>query len=70
MAISFMRTLLLKVHRETYGWLNAAALPQGTLAKTLHCKRGLTGTQLGCDRGGCGAYTVMLADRALRPPSV
>lgn len=35
-------------------------LPQETLAMTLRYKLGLTGTKLGCDRGECGACTVML----------
>jgi aerobic-type carbon monoxide dehydrogenase small subunit (CoxS/CutS family) len=35
-------------------------LPNETLALTLRYKLGLTGTKLGCDRGECGACTVML----------
>jgi aerobic-type carbon monoxide dehydrogenase small subunit (CoxS/CutS family) len=35
-------------------------LPNETLAHTLRYKLGLTGTKLGCDRGECGACTVML----------
>lgn len=35
-------------------------LPQETLAMTLRYKLGLTGTKLGCDRGECGACTVMI----------
>jgi aerobic-type carbon monoxide dehydrogenase small subunit (CoxS/CutS family) len=35
-------------------------LPQETLAMTLRYKLGLTGTKLGCDRGECGACTVMV----------
>lgn len=35
-------------------------LPQETLAMTLRYKLGLTGTKLGCDRGECGACTVIL----------
>src|SRR6478752_3752179 len=37
-------------------------LPQEALAMTLRYKLGLTGTKLGCDRGECGACTVMLDD--------
>jgi aerobic-type carbon monoxide dehydrogenase small subunit (CoxS/CutS family) len=37
-------------------------LPQETLAMTLRYKLGLTGTKLGCDRGECGACTVLLDD--------
>ena len=35
-------------------------LPQETLAMTLRYKLGLTGTKLGCDRGECGACTVLV----------
>jgi len=35
-------------------------LPNETLAMTLRYKLGLTGTKLGCDRGECGACSVML----------
>ncbi|MFO1402662.1 MAG: (2Fe-2S)-binding protein [Steroidobacteraceae bacterium] len=37
-------------------------LPSETLAMTLRYKLGLTGTKLGCDRGECGACTVLLDD--------
>jgi aerobic-type carbon monoxide dehydrogenase small subunit (CoxS/CutS family) len=35
-------------------------LPNETLAMTLRYKLGLTGTKLGCDRGECGACTVLV----------
>jgi aerobic-type carbon monoxide dehydrogenase small subunit (CoxS/CutS family) len=35
-------------------------LPQETLAHTLRYKLGLTGTKIGCNRGECGACTVMI----------
>jgi aerobic-type carbon monoxide dehydrogenase small subunit (CoxS/CutS family) len=35
-------------------------LPSETLAMTLRYKLGLTGTKLGCDRGECGACTVLI----------
>ncbi len=35
-------------------------MPNETLANTLRNKLGLTGTKLGCDRGSCGACTVMI----------
>jgi aerobic-type carbon monoxide dehydrogenase small subunit (CoxS/CutS family) len=35
-------------------------LPNETLAQTLRNKLGLTGTKIGCDRGSCGACTVMI----------
>lgn len=37
-------------------------LPQETLAQTLRYKLGLTGTKLGCDRGECGACTILVDD--------
>ena len=40
-------------------------LPQETLAMTLRYKLGLTGTKLGCDRGECGACTVLVDDVAM-----
>ena len=36
-------------------------LPGETLAMTLRYKLGLTGTKLGCDRGECGACTVIIS---------
>ena len=39
-------------------------LPNETLAMTLRYKLGLTGTKLGCDRGECGACTVVIDDVA------
>jgi aerobic-type carbon monoxide dehydrogenase small subunit (CoxS/CutS family) len=35
-------------------------MPHETLAMTLRYKLGLTGTKLGCDRGECGACTVLV----------
>ncbi len=35
-------------------------LPQETLAYTLRYKLGLTGTKLGCNRGECGACTLLI----------
>ena len=37
-------------------------LSQETLAMTLRYKLGLTGTKLGCDRGECGACTILIDD--------
>jgi aerobic-type carbon monoxide dehydrogenase small subunit (CoxS/CutS family) len=37
-------------------------LPNETLAMTLRYKLGLTGTKLACDRGECGACTVLIDD--------
>jgi aerobic-type carbon monoxide dehydrogenase small subunit (CoxS/CutS family) len=39
-------------------------MPNETLAMTLRYKLGLTGTKLGCDRGECGACTVLIDDVA------
>jgi len=39
-------------------------VPQETLTMTLRYKLGLTGTKLGCDRGECGACTVLVDDVA------
>ena len=36
--------------------------PQETLASTLRYKLGLTGAKLGCNRGECGACTVLVDD--------
>jgi aerobic-type carbon monoxide dehydrogenase small subunit (CoxS/CutS family) len=40
-------------------------LPHETLANTLRYKLGLTGTKLSCDRGECGACTVMAGNTTL-----
>lgn len=37
-------------------------MPRETLAATLRDKLGLTGTKIGCDRGECGACTVLIDD--------
>ncbi len=37
-------------------------VPHETLAMTLRYKLGLTGTKLGCDRGECGACTILIDD--------
>ena len=41
---------------------NVDVAPQETLASTLRYKLGLTGTKLGCNRGECGACTVLIDD--------
>src|SRR5712664_357718 len=42
-----------------------AVEPRTTLAGALRDDLGLTGTKIGCDRGACGACTVMLAGQAV-----
>lgn len=39
--------------------------PSATLAEVLHEQIGLTGTKTGCDRGACGACTVLLDGKAV-----
>ncbi|HEX7082201.1 MAG TPA: (2Fe-2S)-binding protein [Gammaproteobacteria bacterium] len=53
------RLLSLTVNGETR---RVDVLPNETLAMTLRYKLGLTGTKLGCDRGECGACTVLIDD--------
>jgi aerobic-type carbon monoxide dehydrogenase small subunit (CoxS/CutS family) len=53
------RLLTLNVNGQTR---RVDVLPNETLAMTLRYKLGLTGTKLGCDRGECGACTVLLDD--------
>jgi len=55
------RMLMLNVNGQTR---TVDVLPNETLAMTLRYKLGLTGTRLGCDRGECGACTVMIDDVA------
>jgi len=51
------RLLSLMVNGQTR---RVDVLPSETLAMTLRYKLGLTGTKLGCDRGECGACTVII----------
>jgi aerobic-type carbon monoxide dehydrogenase small subunit (CoxS/CutS family) len=51
------RLLTLNVNGQTRP---VDVLPNETLAMTLRYKLGLTGTKLGCDRGECGACTVLI----------
>ena len=46
-----------KIHRVD-------VVPQETLAYTLRYKLGMTGTKIGCNRGECGACTVLIDDVA------
>ncbi len=49
---------------------NVDVTPQETLASTLRYKLGLTGTKLGCNRGECGACTVLVDGTATYACSV
>ena len=53
------RMLALTVNGQTR---RVDVLPNETLATTLRYKLGLTGSKLGCDRGECGACTVLIED--------
>jgi aerobic-type carbon monoxide dehydrogenase small subunit (CoxS/CutS family) len=53
------RLVSLKVNGQTR---RVDVLPHETLANTLRNKLGLTGTKLSCDRGECGACTVMVGN--------
>ena len=55
------RLLSLKVNGQVR---RVDVLPYETLANTLRYKLGLTGTKLACDRGECGACTVVIDDIA------
>jgi len=51
------RTITLNVNGRSR---TVHALPQETLAYTLRYKLGLTGTKIGCNRGECGACTLLI----------
>jgi aerobic-type carbon monoxide dehydrogenase small subunit (CoxS/CutS family) len=56
------RLVSLKINGQTR---KVDVLPHETLANTLRNKLNLTGTKLGCDRGECGACTVLVGDTAV-----
>ncbi len=56
------RLVSLKVNGQTR---RVDVLPHETLANTLRYKLGLTGTKLSCDRGECGACTVIVNGTAV-----
>ncbi len=45
--------------------VNTTIEPRTTLAEVLRDKLSLTGTKIGCDRGACGACTVILDGRVV-----
>jgi carbon-monoxide dehydrogenase small subunit len=47
-------------YRLSIGTLHDQVAPSDTLAHTLRQTLGLTGTKIGCDRGACGACTVIM----------
>jgi aerobic-type carbon monoxide dehydrogenase small subunit (CoxS/CutS family) len=51
------RLITLKINGRTR---RVDVLPQETLAYTLRYKLGLTGTKIGCNRGECGACTLLI----------
>lgn len=54
------KTLNLKVNGKSY---KVEVEHRSTLAEVLRDQLGLTGTKIGCDRGECGACTVMIGGR-------
>lgn len=46
-------------------WMNTSAEPRLTLAEVLRDKLHLTGTKIVCDRGACGACTVLVDGEAI-----
>jgi aerobic-type carbon monoxide dehydrogenase small subunit (CoxS/CutS family) len=56
-ASSFERLISLNINGKVR---RVDVLPNETLAMTLRYKLGLTGTKLACDRGECGACTVVI----------
>ncbi len=54
---SVERLISLKINGQTR---RVDVAPQETLAYTLRYKLGLTGTKIGCNRGECGACTVLI----------
>jgi aerobic-type carbon monoxide dehydrogenase small subunit (CoxS/CutS family) len=51
------RLISLNINGRTH---RVDVLPQETLAHTLRYKVGLTGTKIGCNRGECGACTLLI----------
>jgi carbon-monoxide dehydrogenase small subunit len=58
------RTVSLTVNAKPYtlavGTMHGAVAPSDTLLHTIRETLGLKGTKQGCDRGGCGACTVLV----------
>jgi len=54
------KTIILKVNSKSY---KVEVEHRSTLAEVLRDQLGLTGTKIGCDRGECGACTVIIGGR-------
>ncbi|MEJ2723596.1 MAG: (2Fe-2S)-binding protein [Deltaproteobacteria bacterium] len=60
------KNINLVVNGRPYGLLvGKDVLPSDTLAQTLRDTLGYLGTKIGCDRGACGACTVILNGQAV-----
>jgi carbon-monoxide dehydrogenase small subunit len=62
--VSDRRSIALNVNGKPYklavGTMHGAVAPSDTLLHTIRETLGLKGTKKGCDRGGCGACTVII----------
>ncbi len=54
-----------QLHQLKIGNQSGEIGPSDTLAHTLRETLGLTGTKIGCDRGACGACTVLMDGKAV-----
>jgi aerobic-type carbon monoxide dehydrogenase small subunit (CoxS/CutS family) len=63
------RTITLQINGETQvfnvGYIGHSVAPSHTLAHTLRETLDLTGTKIGCDKGACGACTVLMDGKAV-----
>jgi aerobic-type carbon monoxide dehydrogenase small subunit (CoxS/CutS family) len=63
------RTITLQINGETQvfnvGDIDLSIAPSHTLAHTLRETLDLTGTKIGCDKGACGACTVLMDGKAV-----
>jgi carbon-monoxide dehydrogenase small subunit len=54
-----------KPYKLAVGTMHGQVAPSHTLAHTLRETLGLTGTKVGCDRGACGACTVIMDSKPI-----